>query len=104
MKTKTVNQIKPAYTHYLENEIKKVRQAAAIGDKEHLVSVIKTIVKPAASTYVNAKGKRLPTKKAKFLKIIASPKMTTEKVLFYCECSVNKANRTVAKYNNLPTE
>lgn len=104
MKTKTVNEIKPAYTYYLESKIKKVKKAAATGNKELLVSVIKDVIKPAASTYVNANGMRFSTKKTKFLRGIASPKMTVDKVMTYCFNSINKANRTIAKYDNLPTE
>lgn len=100
----TVNEIKPAYTHYLERKMGKLKRIARTGDKERLVSAISKIVSPAASTFVDSSGRRLPTKKARFLKTVKSPKLDVSEIMFYCECSVNKARRTKAKYDNLPTE
>lgn len=99
-----VNQIKPTYTHYLESEMTKINEVARTSTKETLVLTITNIIKPSASTYVNSKGKRLPTKKRKFLKIINGPRMTNDKIIRFCRDSINKARTTEAKYNNLPTE
>jgi len=101
---KTVNQIRPTYTHYLEKELKQIQKIANRESKETLVSFITTLVKPAATTYVNKNGTRLPTKKRKFLKIINSPRMTNDKVVNFCINSINKARITPIKYDNLPTE
>ena len=69
---KSVNKVKPAYTFYLQKNLRVIETLVKRGTKEELVAGITQIIKPAASTYVNEQGRRLPTKKKKFVGIIKS--------------------------------
>lgn len=101
---KTVNKVKPAYTFYLQKNLRVIETLVKRGTKEELVAGITKLIKPAASTYVNNQGRRLPTKKKRFVRIINSKKMDNEQILKFCLNSIAKAARTEAKYNNLPLE
>lgn len=91
---KTVNQIKPAYTHYIEPNLGKIYSMSKNNDVSlrMLKNIIKSYIKPARYSYPVGNL----TKKDWFQNELES--LTTKRqVYFLCRNSVNKARQTLAR-------
>ena len=98
-KPKTVNQVSPAFTHYIEKNWNQIQKVAKQHNPTLLIKTLEETVEPAMTTYISKNGRELPTKKVRFLKTINSPKMfDNEKIMDYVYNSLHKAKITVAKY------
>ena len=91
---KTVNEVRNAYTFYLQPKLGKIYAMAHNKnvDLETMKNIVRSYIKPAKTTYpVNNQ-----MKKVWFKKVIDEIE-TKEDLYFLCRNSVNKAKRTIAR-------
>lgn len=95
--SKTVNEVRPAYTYYLEPKLDKIYAMAFLNDAtlEDMKRNIKHYVAPARSSYTK-NGVKHVMKKVWFLNEL--DKLETKQEVFnLCNNSVNKARATLAR-------
>lgn len=96
---KTVNQVKNAYTYYLEDKMKQIYGMRKNDNVslESMKGIIKSYIKDAKYSY-KENGYTLLTKKQWFISTLNSLE-NKDSVYFFCRNSVRKAKETEANLN-----